>query len=157
MKEEILLEFYNEYFYGAIPRKQDGRVRDYLTDVLPFYLRNLAKQEMVSLGHPLVGANNKYNQETEEELSRIVNALKDEMFFDTRERCESRSLRSYGTCDSATLERELNNEDFLMLSSMLDFYRKQLEGYLQICAKHGVTFGQSEERVEEVDIKTPIR
>jgi hypothetical protein len=162
MKEEILIEFYNEYFNGVIPRTTDGRVRDFLNDILPFYLRNLAKQEMVSLGHTITGVGDRFNLGTEAEIAYIVSCLKNEMYLTPEARCQARVRRTieFNGDDineeqfDHLVQEELQTKEFNMLSYMLDYYRKQLDGYYEICSRYGICVPKNDsEELEDIGIK----
>lgn len=150
MKEDVLVQFYKKHFNGIIPTKPDGRIRDYLNDMLPYYLRNLAKQEIVNVGHKLEGSRDSFSPKSEEEISYIVSCLKEEIQMDQRERCISRIKRTLVYEDDFNdkiltkdeldnmIEEEMKSADFQRLSYELDFYNKQLQDYIKLCDKYGV-------------------
>lgn len=147
MRNDVLLEFYNKNFNGVIPFKPDGRIRDYLTDMLPYYLRNLAIQEMVAKGHKIEGGKGHFSQKTEEELSHIVSCLREEILMSDKNRCISRIKRTLLFSDDSLdfnqadidnmIEEEMATPDFQRLCYELDFYSTQLQDYINICDKHG--------------------
>ena len=142
MKERLLEEFYRIYFNGAIPYTSDGRIVDYINIQLIYYLRGLAIQEMKNAGHKIDGT----NPQCENEISYIIHSLKDEMFMDTHDRSVARVKRTilFGNIFMTDediekrAQEEINTAEFQSLSSMLDYYRKQVEGYRELCVKYGM-------------------
>ncbi len=149
MKNEVLIEFYDENFSHIIPRKPDGRVRDYLTDMLPYYLRGIAIQEMGIAGIKLEsGVAGRYSKETEMIIADIVAHLREEMQMDTHDRAVSRISRNYtytnqeldpNVTGRELIERELQKPDFQRLCFDLDYHKKQLQNYIDLCEKYGVS------------------
>ena len=150
MNNSILVEFYNDHFNGVIPMKPDGRIRDYLNDMLPYYLRNLAIQEIINIGHKLEGSRDSFSKDSEKEILYTVSCLKEEIKMDDYDRCISRLKRKM-MFDEEPVDLSLTNEDvkkmvdeemkspdFQRLSYELDYFRKQLEDYIALCDKYGV-------------------
>ena len=149
MKNDVLLEFYNKNYNGIIPFKPDGRIRDYLTDMLPYYLRNIAVQEMVAAGIKIEsGVAGRYSQETEMIISEIIAHLRDEMQMDNHDRAVSRIKRNYlysnkeldpSLSGNELIKQEMAKPDFQRLCFDLDYHNKQLQDYIEICDKYGVS------------------
>ena len=149
MRNDVLLEFYNKNYNGIIPFKPDGRIRDYLTDMLPYYLRNIAVQEMVSAGIKIEGgAGGRYSQETEMIIAEIISYLRAEMQMDERDRAVSRIKRNYAYSQEELdpsltandlIKQEIAKPDFQRLCFDLDYHNKQLQDYIDICEKYGVS------------------
>ena len=161
MKEEMLIEFYNKYFNGVIPRTQDGRIKDFYTTMLPYYLRNLAREEMTYLGHSVVGVGGRFSPQTESELNYIMSFLRKELSMTPEERCVSRIKRtlSYQGQEVDDEEfnmiyiQEFNSQEFQRLSYMLDFYNNQLQGYYELCNKYGVPVVKEDKETSVIQVK----
>ena len=161
MKEQMLLEFYNKYFNGVIPKTQDGRIKDFYTTVLPYYLRNLAREEMTYLGHSVVGVGGRFSPQTDAELNYIMSFLRKELSMTPEERCISRIRRTLSFQDQTVNDEEFNmiyeqefkSLEFQRLSYILDYYNNQLQGYFELCNKYGIPL-VIEEKVQDVETST---